>query len=438
MTQHPTHSTAEPPATALLFALQAQSSDVEETRASLDELEHLLRGLGVIVGPSVVQQRDAPAGALVLGAGKLEELRELLDAEQERAPGHLALVFDGELLPGQQRSLSREFDVEVLDRTQVILRVFAQRARSKTAKLEIELAQLQYEAPRIRDDDAIGTRQAGGGGRAAKGHTSVELRKQLVRQRVATIRKELEAAASSQRARRERRQQVSRVALVGYTNAGKSSWMRRLTGAEAYVQDALFATLDTTVRALHPPATPRIVVADTVGFLRRLPNHLLASFRSTLDEALDADLLCLVVDGADPEWEAHYETTEDVLVQVNAVEVPKLVLVNKRDRMTDTQLEQVARRLPAAVFASSRSNEDVVAVRERIVEFFDERLQQGNLLVPHAMSAMRAEIWDNARVVSERYDEAGGHLTVRAEPAQLAQWQQRLKQRDPSGAAPTS
>lgn len=434
MTKQLTHSTAEPPATALLFALQPQSQDDDETRASLDELEHLLRGLGVHVGPRIVQHRDAPAGPLVLGAGKLEELRELLDAERERAPGHVALVFDGELLPGQQRSLAREFDVEVLDRTQVILRVFAQRARTKTAQLEIELAQLQYEAPRIRDDDAIGTRQAGGGGRAAKGHTSVELRKQQLRRRVAAIRQELDTAADHQRVRRQRRQQVSRVALVGYTNAGKSSWMRRLTGAEAYVQDALFATLDTTVRVLHPPATPRIVVADTVGFLRNLPNHLLASFRSTLDEALDADLLCIVVDGADPEWAAHLETTRDVLSQVDASDIPLLVLVNKLDCMNDAERAEIEQALPEAVFVSSRSDADVVKVRARIVDFFDERLQEAELLIPFALSAMRAEIWDNARVVSERYDETGGHLVVRADEAQLAQWRQRLRQAE-SGAA---
>lgn len=428
MQQSRSLSTQDAPPIALLFAVQPPQQDEDETLASLAELAHLLKGLGAHPVGTLVQRQNQPSGTMVLGAGKLEELRDMLDAARERTDGHVVLIFDGELTPGQQRNLAREFDVEVLDRTQVILRIFSQRARTRTAQLEIELAELQYESPRIRDDEALGDKQAGGGGRGAKGNTNVELRKQEIRKRLAFLKEEIRKAEKSQAARRERRQQVSAVALVGYTNAGKSSWMRALTGSAVLVQDALFATLDTTVRQLHPPTQPSIVVADTVGFLRNLPNHLLASFRSTLDEALDADLLVIVIDGSDPEWQAHLETTRGVLAEVNADEMPTLYLVNKIDRMAPEAVDTVRAQLPNALFVSSRSADDVSTVHARIVEFFDSRLTQVELRVPFSQAALRAEIHGNARVLSESFDEHGALLVVRADSASLTKWQTRLAQ----------
>lgn len=426
MHQSRSFSTQDAAPIALLFATQSNLQEDAEVQASLAELTHLLKGLGAVPKGSLVQRQKEPSGALVLGAGKLEDLREMLAAEQEQTDGRVLLVYDGELTPGQQRNLTREFGVEVLDRTQVILRIFSQRARTRTAQLEIELAELQYEAPRLRDDDALGDKQAGGGGRGAKGNTNVELRKQEIRKRLAFLREELRKAEKSHAARRERRQQVAAVALVGYTNAGKSSWMRALTGSEVLVQDALFATLDTTVRQLHPATQPRIVVADTVGFLRNLPNHLLSSFRSTLDEALDADLLLIVIDGSDPEWEAHLETTRSVLGEVDANEMPTLHVVNKLDRMTPEARATIEQRLPGAIFVSSRSPEDVNLVHSRIVEFFDSRWTEAVLVVPFSQGALRAEICANARVLEETFDESGGHLRVRADEASLTRWQAKL------------
>lgn len=426
MHQNRSHATQEAPPVALLFAVQPQQQSDHETDASLAELSHLLRGLGAVPKIGVVQRQNQAPGPLVLGAGRLEELRQLLEAETEGAEGRVSLVFDGELTPGQQRNLTREFGVEVLDRTQVILRIFSQRARTRTAQLEIELAELQYEAPRVRDEDGLGDKQSGGGGRGAKGNTNVELRKQEIRKRLSFLREELRKAERSQSARRERRQQVAAVALVGYTNAGKSSWMRALTGSEVLVQDALFATLDTTVRQLHPATQPRVVVADTVGFLRNLPNHLLASFRSTLDEALDADMLLMVIDGSDPEWQAHLDTTEGVLDEVGAREIPVLFVVNKLDQMGPEAREIIERRLPEAVFVSSRSPNDVALVHHKVSEFFDSQLTEAELLVPFSQAALRAEICANARVLSETFGEAGGTLRLRADYAAITRWRARL------------
>lgn len=394
--------------------------------ASLAELVHLLKGLGAEPRGSLVQRLNQSMSAKVLGAGKLEELRHMVDAEREDTTGKVLLVFDGELSPGQQRNLAREFDVEVLDRTQVILRIFSQRARTRTAQLEIELAELLYESPRIRDDEALGDKQAGGGGRAAKGHTSVELRKQELRKYLAELRQEIKKAERSQAARRERRGQVQAAALVGYTNAGKSSWMRALSGSSVLVQDALFATLDTTVRQLHPPVHPNIVVADTVGFLRNLPNHLLASFRSTLSEALDADLLIIVIDGSDPEWRAHLDTTHAVLQKVGAQDISVLYLVNKIDRMSAKDEELLRGALPEALYVTSHSETDVIRVRQKIVDFFDARLTQAELFVPFSEAALRAEIRASARILSETFDETGGTLHVRADDQSLARWRARL------------
>lgn len=434
MTRPNSMLTQDPQPTAVLITVESPTHHEAEAQASLAELTHLLEGLGVEVDDVVSQRRTEPRGPMVLGAGKLEELRTLLEERQDAGAAHLVLVFDGELTPGQQRNLAREFGVEVIDRTQVILRVFSQRARTRIAQLEIELVELEYEAPRIRDDAAVGQKQGGGGGRAAKGHTSVELRKQQLRERVAELRAEIAAAGTMQRARRARRSEVSRVALVGYTNAGKSSWMRALTGADVVVEDALFATLDTTVRALHPPTVPRIVVADTVGFLRRLPNHLLASFRSTLGEALDADLLLIVVDGSDPQWREHLATTQEVLRQVEALDIPSIVLVNKSDRMSSEDRRVATESLPDSPLVSAHSPADVAQVRELIVGFFTARLPAAKLVVPFHLAQLRAEIWAEAKVLDEYHDEAGAHLSIRTDPARLARWTERL--RSPGEGAP--
>lgn len=433
MTKSTTFTTHAAEPIAVVIAVWPTDHDEQESEASLAELEQLLIGLRVRIGARLVQRRQEPSGPLLLGSGKLLELHQLVETLQQpkadhEPPPHVLLVYDGELTAGQQRRLSQEFRTEVLDRTQIILQVFQQRARTRTALLEIELAQLQYEAPRIRDEEGLRARQGGGGGRAAKGHTHVELRKQQLRKRLTAIRSELSSAASAREARKARRERVDRAALIGYTNAGKSSWLRALTGADALVEDALFATLDTTVRALSPPTVPRIVVADTVGFLRNLPNHLLASFRSTLDEALDAQLLLLVLDVSDPQCLVHLETTQEVLAHIDAASIPQQLLLNKMDRLEPEARARWLERFPDALAVSVHQAEDVARVRQRIVEFFDAGLQTTELRIPFDRAALRAEIWESARVLSEHYDEHGGYLTVRAAPALLERWKQRLAQ----------
>lgn len=411
--------------TAILVSLQSSSHHPDDSLESLEELEHLLASLGVRAVATITQHRTEPRSNVVLGSGKLEGLRQML--QQQPDDSATIVVFDGQLSPGQQRNLAQELEVEVIDRTQVILRIFELRAKTRSAKLEIELARLKYELPRVRDETA-GQRQSGGGARGGKGHTAAELRKQQLRKRLAALEFELETVSNLHQTRRLRRRAASRVALVGYSNAGKSAWMSALTGAEVSVEDRLFVTLDTTVRTLHPPVVPSIVVADTVGFLRNLPNELLASFRSTLAEALDAQLLLLVLDGAQPLWRSHLATTEEVLRQVHAEDIPRLVLINKCDRMTPSDEQSIAESesLKGALCVSAYTQEDVERVRRHIVAFFAGRLTRSELSVPFECASLRAEIWRDAQILEERYDELGMHLTVLAEASRLSSWLQQL------------
>lgn len=433
---------------ALIVAIQTPFQTDVEVSTSRGELEQLLAGLGIRVQASVVQRRHDHHDLRVLGSGKLEEVQRLLgkapasdddaepaepDSERAARAGRSVpeeppwlVVFDGELTPGQQRALAEALDTEVVDRTQVILSVFERRARTRVAQIEIELARLEYEAPRIRDQKGLLAQQAGGGGRGGKGHTGAELKKQELRRRMSALRSELEQAQRSQQTRRQRRQQVERVALVGYTNAGKSSWMRLLTGGDIYVEDALFATLDTTVRALSPATSPRVVVADTVGFLRNLPNHLLASFRSTLDEALDADLLLVVVDVSDPEWQAQLEVTREVLSEVGGDSIPSVVLLNKADRLAPDALDEAHKLVDRSVIVSAKDPESPKRVRQLIIDALDAQRELAELHIPYQAGAIFGSIHQGAHVLAERFDELGTTLQLRARAEFIAAWRKQI------------
>jgi len=331
---------------------------------SLSELEQLASGLGIRVVRTVIQKRSARTSPALVGEGKLRELASLrASVIAER------VLVDGELSPGQQRNLELALGVEVLDRTAVILSIFEQRAQTREARLEVEIARLQYETPRVRDDHAIDDRE-GGGGRGGKGHTNVELAKQRNRERLAELRRELAEVQASAATRRMRRKDTLRVALVGYTNAGKSSLMRALSGSDVLVEDKLFATLGTTVRSLSPATKPPILVSDTVGFIKNLPSELVASFRSTLDEAHEAGLLLLVVDAADPEWREQLRVTRDTLEAIGASGVASRVLLNKIDRVDAETRAALALEVPDALQLNAYAPEDIRRLHEVLVTFF--------------------------------------------------------------------
>jgi len=331
------------------------------------------------------------------------------------------VLIDHDVTPSQTRNLERATGVEVLDRSAVILSIFQRHARSREARLQVEIARLAYLAPRLRETGGGKDRQGGGIGGRGAGESQIELDRRKLRDRIAELRAELAGIERDAGTRRRRRSRSGHtVALVGYTNAGKSSWMRALTGSGVRVEDKLFATLDTTVRALQPETVPRILVSDTVGFIKKLPHDLVASFRSTLDEARDADLLLHVVDAADPAIEAQIEVTRQVLAEIGAGEAPQWLLLNKIDRVDADAREPLAAAWPDAIAVSARDADDVARVRERIRSFFERDMIETELVVPYAKQRVVGEAHAACRVLSERHDEHGTHLRLRARPEVIA------------------
>ena len=331
------------------------------------------------------------------------------------------VLIDHDVTPSQTRNLERATGVEVLDRSAVILSIFQRHARSREARLQVEIARLAYLAPRLRETGGGKDRQGGGIGGRGAGESQIELDRRKLRDRIAELRAELAGIERDAGTRRRRRSRSGHtVALVGYTNAGKSSWMRALTGSGVRVEDKLFATLDTTVRALQPETVPRILVSDTVGFIKELPHDLVASFRSTLDEARDPDLLLHVVDAADPAIEAQIEVTRQVLAEIGAGEAPQWLLLNKIDRVDADAREPLAAAWPDAIAVSARDADDVARVRERIRSFFERDMIETELVVPYAKQRVVGEAHAACRVLSERHDEHGTHLRLRARPEVIA------------------
>ncbi len=435
---------------AVLVAVQLPGVSDADHAADLEELTRLVQTLGYDVVGTVSQRRDALAAAAVLGEGKLKELADLTggkgvipsgapevktkarakwaaekkgdaegDAHDDEGDGDgerdgategdkskaTVVVVDHEITPSQARNLEKATGAEVLDRTGVIVDIFHRHARSREARLQVEIARLNYVAPRMRESPGGKERQRGRGA----GEAAIELDRRKIRDRIAELREQLAAIQKEQDNRRHARQDQLRVALVGYTNAGKSSLMRALTGSQVLVEDKLFATLDTTVRALQPETKPRVLVSDTVGFIKKLPHDLVASFRSTLDEALEASLLLYVVDAADPTHEAQLEVTRSVLREIGAEGVPSMLLLNKVDRL-DEEARAALRRLhrgEGTFLLSAHDPEDVAALRQTILAFFEARMVEEELVVPYAKQGLVGEVYESARVVGESYDEGG-------------------------------
>ena len=407
---------------AIVAAVQRPSVTDAEFEASLTELRQLAKTLGFEVVGTFTQRRAGFDAGAYFGTGKREELKkEILEKSVD------IILIDHEISPSQAFNLAKEAGAEVMDRTMVILEIFHRHASSRFARAQVEIARLGYMAPRMRE----AAKQAGpkdrarsGTGGRSGGESHGELDRRKIRDRIAELQKELDgmsAERKTQRARRTERQGLARVALVGYTNAGKSTLMRALTGSESLVADKLFATLDTTVRALHPESVPRVLVSDTVGFIKNLPHGLVASFKSTLDEALEASLLAHVVDASDPGWERQLAVTEEVLDEIGAEGVPRLLVFNKIDRAgNEVELRAaLLARYPGCVVMSARRPGDVAKLREAIVAFFQERLVEADLFLPWSEQKQRGQIFATCAVLEERAEDEGTFLRVRGAPDEV-------------------
>jgi GTPase len=432
--------TEAPRPRAVLVGVQLAGVTDAEQRSSLTELKRLCETLGFEVVGEVTQKRQGLGAATLLGEGKLAELagwtggtgvvrkgppgkrkatEETESSGREKPPlgtgepRATVVVIDHDLSPRQLRHIEDATSAAaVLDRTGLIIEIFHRHASSRPARLQVEIARLTYVAPRLRETGG-GERQRGGIGQRGAGESSIELDRRKIRDRISELKAELAAIDDESKTRRAKRQEALRVALVGYTNAGKSSLMRALTGSHVLVADKLFATLDTTVRALWPESRPRILVSDTVGFIKKLPHDLVASFRSTLDEALEASLLLQVVDAADPGFRAQMQVTREVLDEIGAGDVPWILVLNKIDKVAPAGREELSREFPAALLVSAKDPADVGRVRDAIIGTFEADMTEVDLVVPYDAGRAIGEI-HKLHVISESYEGDGVHYRLRA------------------------
>lgn len=402
---------------AMLVSIYFDPSEAEEKQAMLDELEDLVSNLGIgIVGKHLVKSRDMHAKFLC-GTGKAQEVKQLaVDC------GADCVVFDNMLAPSQQREWERLIDECVIDREEVILDIFAKRARTREATLQVELARMQYSLPRMarmwshldRQGGGSGGGKGGGGAARGEGEKQIEVDRRLARARIEAIQKEL-VMVTRQRAtqRKEReRQAVATDAIVGYTNAGKSSLLSLVSGSEVMARDMLFATLDTTTRKIELPNGQPLLLTDTVGFIRNLPHRLVEAFKSTLEEAVLADFLVQVVDASDPEAVRHYETTLEVLGELGAGDKPMIVVLNKLDLVPEEERAALTERLAphfngSLVCMSVREGQGTEDLLRACVEMLESRVRRARFLIPYTRSDLAAAMHSEGMVISTEYVEEG-------------------------------
>ncbi|MEC4015875.1 GTPase HflX [Streptomyces sp. H27-D2] len=404
------------------------SGTVKDAENSLAELSALAETAGAQVLDGVIQRRDKPDPATYIGSGKAQELRDIvLDT------GADTVVCDGELSPGQLIHLEDVVKVKVVDRTALILDIFAQHAKSREGKAQVSLAQMQYMLPRLRGWGASLSRQMGGGGSSGSGgsgggmatrgpgETKIETDRRRIREKMAKMRREIEAMKIGRDLKRQerRRNKVPSVAIAGYTNAGKSSLLNRLTGAGVLVENSLFATLDPTVRRSETPSGRLYTLADTVGFVRHLPHHLVEAFRSTMEEVGDSDLIVHVVDGAHPVPEEQLAAVREVIREVGALDVPEIVVINKADVADPEVLQRLLRVEPHAIAVSARTGAGI----DELLALIDEELPRPQVeieaLVPYTQGALISRAHADGDVISEEHLAEGTLLKARVH-AELA------------------
>ncbi len=456
---------------AVVAAVHLPAVTDTEFDASLTELRELAKTLGYQVVGTFVQKRDRFDSAAYLGVGKRQELRRFVEGEAVCDEGELdgaaednvphaksgksttrgaakakaaakseanpetrlvdVILVDHEISPSQARNLEIDVGCEVMDRTMVILEIFHRHASSRAARAQVEIARLGYMSPRLREAAKLagpqGRQRSGTGGRGA-GESHSQLDRQKIRNRIAELEVEIAAMDLERHTQRARRtantsQGLARVALVGYTNAGKSTLMRALTGSEVLVANKLFATLDTTVRALHPETVPRVLVSDTVGFIKNLPHDLVASFKSTLEEAAESSLLLHVIDASDAGFERQLAVTDKVLDEIGAGAVPRIRVFNKIDMVgkgSENTLAAQAERetslrgqYPGCIVMSAKREADVAMMHTAIRQFFQNDLMEAELFLPWSSQQLRGKIFANCEVLEERADGEGAFLRVR-------------------------
>ena len=402
------------PEKAVLIAVDTGEYDCD---ISLDELEELAETAGAEVVGRMSQKRDKPDSGTFLGSGRLEELGDFCKNNEVDL-----VIADSELAPAQLRNIEKATDVRVIDRTTLILDIFAERARSNEGKLQVELAQLRYSLPRLMGQGTKLSRLGGGIGTRGPGETKLESDRRHIRRRIKALEDEfdaLEKRRSLARARREK-DGVETVVIVGYTNAGKSTLMNTLTEAGVLAQDKLFATLDPTSRALVLPDGRRVMLIDTVGFIRRLPHHLVEAFKSTLEEAVCAKVILNVCDASDPECAEHLKVTNDLLEELGCSGKPIIPVFNKCDL---PQTDEAAMRLPGAVNISALEGKGLDELLDAVAKALPPTRAKAKLLIPYSDGAAAAALRKDGVITVEDYRADGLYLELTADVSLIDRYQ---------------
>ena len=403
-----------PPQRVVLVALEDPETGWEESLAELERLADTANGQ---VMATLTQRRAQPDPRTYIGKGKVEELREVI----ERCDAALVII-DGEVMPSQQRNLEKILDAQVIDRTGLILDIFARRAHTAEGKLQVELAQLEYLLPRLSNMWTHLSRIRGGIGLRGPGETQLEVDRRRVRERIGVLKRKVDDIRHRREVQRSQRAQaqIPLVSLVGYTNAGKSTLLNALSQAGVFVEDKLFATLDPTTRDVLLPNGTRVLVSDTVGFIRNLPTQLIAAFRATLEEACSAEILVHVVDASDPSWVEQEEVVNQVLNELGAADKPTIMAFNKMDQLEEPAvLYRLAERYPHVVYLEARQGKGLTELEETIKRVLRSRWQTLDVRLPLSASALVAELHARGEVDEEDYEVNAVHLIGRA-PSDLA------------------
>ncbi|MDR2672117.1 MAG: GTPase HflX [Coriobacteriales bacterium] len=415
--------TAERPERALLVGID-RPDDTWPMTESLNELASLASTAGAEVVGRVSQKLIRPNARTLVGKGKVAETASLATALDVDV-----VLFDSELSPSQQANLESEIKgVKILDRTALILDIFALHAQTREGRLQVRLAQSQYLLPRLRGMWAhlVANRMGGGvGSRFGEGESQLEVDRRMVRKRIDSIQRELAGVARERAVQRKTRSSgaLFRLALAGYTNAGKSSLLNRLTGADAPVMDQLFATLDATTRKLTLPGGREMLLTDTVGFIHKLPHGLVEAFKSTLDEISNADLILHIVDACAGHYLEHIQAVNEVLAQIDAAKTPQVLVFNKSDLLSTTQYTELTDAFPQAVFISAQTGTGITALHERIEQTANAQMKPARVLIPFDQGALVKLAYDYTSIITEKYTSQGTELELLLPPRLAARFE---------------
>ena len=375
----------------------------------LKELGELAQTAGAEVSEVFIQERSAPDPAYFIGKGKVQEIALYIEMNEVDI-----VIFDDELSPAQTRNLEKMLEIKVIDRAALILDIFAAHARTSEARIQVELAQLNYLLPRLTGHWKHLSRQVGGIGTKGPGETQLETDRRLVRTRIAGLKRRLLKIEKQTKTQRQKRGDIFRAALIGYTNAGKSTLMNAVTKSDVLVEDKLFATLDTTIRKLTLGSENHILLSDTVGFIRKLPTHLVASFRSTLAEAIEADLLIHVVDATQENYRENIEVVSYILNDLGVEKKPQLLIFNKVDLIkTDAKLNELQHRYPDALFISAKRHIGISGLRKRIDEIISRQYEVSRVKFDYSKGEIENRIHKLAKVIERKFDENYIYFTIK-------------------------